>query len=104
MLQLLKRLYAIVGSVLVKYIRYIYINIIVFQHTSSSTFEQSKEVSHELKLPPGKKVVLKQLIGSYAGLFKVGADKYKIEETKITKRSYFFHPRARPQLTDWFNE
>ena len=47
----------------------------------------------KLTIAPKTKIILKQLTGRYAGHFKVGADRYKIEEEKVTKRSYIYYPR-----------
>lgn len=54
-----------------------------WQYASSSTFEVAKTVTHKLKIPGRTKIILKQLIGQYAGEFEVGDDKYLIEEIPL---------------------
>lgn len=54
-----------------------------WENSHSSTFEQAKTVSHTLTIPARTTIVLKQLIGSYAGEFDVADDQYWIEETKL---------------------
>ncbi|XP_032233916.1 uncharacterized protein LOC116616129 [Nematostella vectensis] len=51
--------------------------------TDSTTFSTSKTVQHSLTLPPRTTIILKQLIGHYAGEFDVGDDQFMIEEIPL---------------------